>query len=228
MESINLFRPQLFALALLAGCFPSGQIDLQIAIANENDRAINVTAGDAQTTATVAEVALTLDNSFLEGSREVVVFNEKTLLNFGSEESINFPTESRIGSYSKVGLLFGSADSNIAGQVGDPLYEGACIRLAGTVDLDPAVAGEETSWSALIEAPLGRELQLFQDFKLTSGAQVTVTVGLDLRVLLGAVDFAALTPDAFGVLVIAPDDPNNFLVADELQNNIDGAFSIFE
>lgn len=228
MEIAVSYRPLLLTLTLLVACFPSGQIDFRVVIANENDRAIEVVSGGGQAPATITEVALTLDVAFLEGPREVVVFNEKTLLDFGPDEAISFEIESRIGRYSKAGLIFGNADDTIAGFVGDPLYEGASLRLAGTVDLDPNAPGEETPWVALIPAPLGRELQLFQEFELKSGEQIVVAVGLDLQALLDGVDFAALILNANGVIIIARNDPNNAAEVEILESNVEGAFSLIE
>lgn len=202
------------AFGFLAACGEgTGEIEFELAIGNDNIRTINVNVGGETRTATVNEFTVTLDAGFVEEAEDVFAFFEtKEVFDFGAEREVEFEQAFEVEPivFNEIGVKFGNADAAIAGQIGDADFEGNSLRIEGTIDLDPNVAGEETTFIARIPAPLEDEgeVEFAVDVPVEEGKEIKAEVVFELEALFAGIDFIDLVI-INNELIIDEGDANN-------------------
>lgn len=207
----------------------TGEIEFELALGNDNIRAINVTFGAETRTATINDFTITLDEGFVEEAEDpFFFFEEKEVFNFGAEREVEFEQAFEIEPilFNEIGILLGDADAAIAAEIGDADYEGNSIRMAGTIDLDPDVAGEETTLIVRVPAATleEAEFEFAVDVEVEADKEIKAEVIFELEAFFAGVDFEPLIA-VDGVLVLDADNVDNAAAVLQIQANLEGAMT---
>jgi hypothetical protein len=173
--------------SLAAACGKTGTVKFELALDNDNDRAIAIDNGGQADVFTVANVIVIVDKVILlQGNREVEILG-KTPFRFDAAAEVEAEIEVEVGDFDGLKLVLGVADAATAADAGEENVFGRTFHIEGTFD-----SGLDGTQDGIVTyAPAAQELTFNVPFSVVANEEVVPEIIINLEALLAGVDYAA-------------------------------------